>query len=68
MIADLTKSEREQIAEILSRRANDIASHKHNIIKGGEPASVEFALDREIQRLRRLSERVNPAEADGEDQ
>jgi hypothetical protein len=59
---DLTKSEREQIAEILKRRANDIAGYKMRNLKDDEPASVEFALSREISRLRRLAERVNPPE------
>lgn len=58
----LTKTEREQIAEILERRANDIASHMRTVIKDGEPASVEFAMTREISRLRRLASRVNPPE------
>lgn len=60
LMTDLTKSEREQIAEILKRRANDIASHMRTVIKDGEPASVEFALTREIDRLRRFAVRVNP--------
>lgn len=62
MSADLTKAEREQIAEILERRANDIASHMRTVLKDGEPASVEFAMTREISRLRRLAARVNPPE------
>lgn len=61
---ELTKSEREQIAEILKRRANDIASYKMRNLKDDEPASVEFALSREIERLRYLAARVNPAEAE----
>lgn len=65
---DLTKKEREQIAEILKRRANDIASHMRVVIKDGEPASVEFALSREIERLRRLAVRVNPPEPEGDDE
>jgi len=65
---DLTKSEREQIAEILKRRANDIASYKLRNLKDDEPASVEFALTREIGRLRRLAERVNPPEPKEDDE
>ena len=66
MSTDLTKAEREQIAEILERRANDIASHMRTVLKDGEPASVEFAMTREIRRLRRLAVRVNPPEPDAE--
>ena len=69
MSTALTKPEREQIAEILERRANDIASHMRTVLKDGEPASVEFAMTREISRLRRLACRVNPPEPeeDGEE-
>ena len=62
MSTDLTKPEREQIAEILERRANDIASHMRTVLKDGEPASVELAMTREVSRLRRLAVRVNPPE------
>ena len=65
-ISILTLTEREQIAEILKRRANDIASYKMRHLKDDEPASVEFALSREISRLRRLAERVNPREPEGD--
>ena len=64
---ELTPSERQQIAEILKRRANDIAGYKMRHLKDDEPASVEFALSREISRLRRLAERVNPPAPDAED-
>lgn len=64
---ELTPAERQQIAEILRRRANDIASYKMRHIKDDEPASVEFALSREISRLRRLAERVNPPAPDAEE-
>jgi hypothetical protein len=65
---NLTKSEREQIAEILERRANDIAGYKLRNLKDDEPASVEFALTREISRLRRLAKRVNPLEPQEDDE
>ena len=66
---DLTKSERSQIAEILTRRANEIACFSLEYQRDkGHFGSVEFALSREIQRLRRLAERVNPKDEEGEDE
>jgi len=63
MPTELTSSERAQIAEILSRRANEIAGfHCDYRRNAGHYGSVEFALDREIHRLRRLASRVNPAQ------
>lgn len=64
---DLTKTEREQIDEILSRRANEVASYLSNYRSNPEHyGSVEMALSREVARLRRLADRVNPkAEEDG---
>jgi hypothetical protein len=55
----ITLSDSQQIAEILSRRANEIAMY-HTEHRDKLPASVEFALTREIDRLRRLADRVNP--------
>jgi len=61
--AELTKSERNQIAEILNRRANEIAGFSGDYRKEGNHfGSVELALTREIERLRRLAERVSPHE------
>lgn len=61
----LTEHEKSQIAEILTRRANEIAiflgeyrSDKQHF------GSVELALNREIERLRRLADKVNPQECD----
>lgn len=60
---DLSAKEREQIAEILTRRANEIAVFKMEHERtGNDLASVLFAMDREIDRLRRLAGRVNPDE------
>jgi hypothetical protein len=60
-MADLTQNERAQIAEILSRRANEIAGFSNDYRNDPKHfGSVEFALTREINRLRRLAERVNP--------
>lgn len=59
----LTKSEREQIEEILRRRANEIAGFADDYRRKPEHyGSVELALSREIERLRRLAGRVNPDE------
>ncbi|HET8695767.1 MAG TPA: hypothetical protein VFM33_13930 [Aquabacterium sp.] len=59
----MTKQEREQIAEILTRRANEIAGFSDNYRRDDKHhGSVELALTREINRLRRLANRVNPPE------
>lgn len=60
-MTDLTKHERAQIAHILDRRANEIAIHASEYTRDPKHhGSVEMALTREIERLRALSERVNP--------
>lgn len=67
-MSDLTPSERGQIAEILSRRANEIAGFSDKYRREPEHhGSVELALTREIDRLRRLAERVNPPLPEEED-
>ena len=67
-MTDLTKSEREQIAEILNRRANEISFYRmSNTERDKGPASVDFGLEREADRLRRLAERVNPKDPAPED-
>ena len=60
MNSRLSVSECEQVADILSRRANEIAQHydKH---RSTLPASVDHALDREIVRLRKLADKLRPA-------
>ncbi len=73
---ELTTSEREQVATILSRRANEIAGYKAehsveaypNSIKAEDrvPASVEYALELEIKRLRKLAEKINPPKPEPE--
>lgn len=68
VMPDLTESERKQIAEILRRRANEIAGFSgdyRNDLK--HYGSVERALTREIERLRRLAERVSPPEPEDEE-
>lgn len=68
MSADLTQSERTQIAEILSRRANEIASFSSEYRRDDKHyGSVELALTREINRLRRLAERVDPPKPEEEE-
>jgi hypothetical protein len=58
---DLTKHESSQIAEILKRRATEIANFSDDYRRKPEHhGSVELALTREIERLRRLAERVHP--------
>lgn len=61
MDAGLTINERLQIAEILNRRANEVAGfndeYRRNVSHHG---SVELALSREIDRLRKLAEKINP--------
>lgn len=78
-IVELTLSERKQIAEILERRANDIASFKMECARTWEregskvtpsgvritpelPGPVDFALSREMERLRNLATRIKPSE------
>lgn len=54
----MNQSDAEQIAEILERRANEVAGYYDDCCKTAvsAPGSVEMALDREIKRLRRLAE------------
>ena len=64
---DLTPRERKAIATILERRANEIAMYKQDLSRGPKDlASVDYALELEIVRLRHLAARVDPAEDDGE--
>ncbi|NBW08282.1 MAG: hypothetical protein EBR82_09665 [Caulobacteraceae bacterium] len=64
----LTPSERHQIAEVLKRRSNEIATFSDAYRRDDKHyGSVEFALSREITRLRRLADRVNPPQPDHED-
>ncbi len=60
----LTESEQKQIAEILSRRANEIASFSYEYQKGDHFGSVEMALTREVCRLRSLVDKVCPPDLD----
>lgn len=64
---ELTKKEREQVAEILKRRANEIAGYQSYLRNKQDLASVDFALEREIKRLRNLADKVNPPDTDDDD-
>lgn len=66
--SDLTPKEREQIAEILNRRANEIAGFGEDYRRNPNHfGSVELAHTREIERLRHLAVRVNPPAPDDEE-
>lgn len=68
MTTELTKAERQQIGEILKRRANEIAGFGDDYRrKPDHYGSVALALSREIDRLRRLADRVNPPEPEQEE-
>lgn len=65
----LSRSESDQIGDILLRRANEIASFSIDYQKKPDHyGSVELAMTREMQRLRRLADRVNPAPQSDEDE
>ena len=70
----LTTSERNQIAEILDRRANDISSFQSDVRTwtGGTvkeyPGSVEMALSRETKRLRKLADKIRPPSQEDEEE
>lgn len=65
-MTELTPSERTQISEILNRRANEIAMFGQEYQRdGNHHGSVELALTREIERLRRLAGKVSPVEEEG---
>jgi len=65
----LSKTEQMQIGEILRRRANEIAGFSNEYRnKPDHYGSVELALSREIDRLRRLETRVNPPEPQEDDE
>lgn len=68
MDPELTGNEREQIAEILKRRASEIAGFASDYRNDPKHfGSVELALTRETDRLRRLAARVNPPAPETDD-
>lgn len=67
-MAELTKNERKQIAEILIRRSNEIAGFSDDYRKKPDHyGSIELALSREMGRLRRLADKVNPPDTTEDD-
>lgn len=66
---NLTPSERKQIADILNRRSNEIAGFADNYRKNPDHyGSVELAHTREINRLRKLADKVNPEPEETEEE
>jgi alpha-D-ribose 1-methylphosphonate 5-triphosphate diphosphatase PhnM len=75
----LTHEERNDIAEILKRRANEIASFKTDLeervakltgqaVRFHElPGSIELAMRREMDRLRALEERIKVKRLDNDE-
>lgn len=67
-MTNLSRIEREQVAEILDRRSNEISGFANSYRQNPEHfGSVELALSREIARLRRLADKVNPPEPEEEE-
>jgi hypothetical protein len=67
-LVHLLPHERRQIEEVLDRRANEIAGfHQEYRNDPKHHGSVELALSREIDRLRKLADRVNPFQEEPED-
>ena len=68
MTTELTSSERKQISEILDRRANEIAGFAGDYVRDDKHfGSVSLALSREVERLRRLADRVCPPAPEDDD-
>lgn len=63
----MTEKQATEIAEILGRRANDVASYLNENRKTIQ-GSVELALDREIRRLRDLESAVRPPSKDSDEE
>lgn len=60
-MSNLTDKEKREVAEILERRANEIAGFKRDLMQDkNHLGSVELALTREMERLRDLADKVNP--------
>jgi hypothetical protein len=65
----ISKKDRVEIADILSRRANEIAGFANDYRgKAEHYGSVELALTREMERLRVLAHKVNPPPGEEEDE
>ena len=69
----LTDSERREVADILGRRANELASFREDIEKAtatkfnGWPGCIDLAVEREMTRLRGLQAKIKPAPKSYED-
>lgn len=63
----LTRREAEQISTILKRRANEIASFRAELQRTKDVASVDYGLELEIERLRKLASKVCPGLDDEEE-
>lgn len=61
----LTIEDCEQVADILKRRANEVASYSDQN-RDKMPGSVVMALSREIQRLRALQAKIEPPKPEPE--
>lgn len=76
----LSEADRRQIDEVLRRRANEIASFRRDLEEKVSketgkpirlydlPGSVELALTREMNRLRRLADKVKVPEPDEDEE
>lgn len=68
MTTGISAAARRQIAEILDRRANEVAGFLGEYRNRPEHfGSVELALTREVDRLRRLADQIEPPELEGAD-
>lgn len=55
----LNKTEKQEVSEILIRRANEITNFRNSYVKDEDHfGSVELALTREINRLLQLSDKI----------
>lgn len=69
---ELTQREKSEIAEILSRRANELASFKSDLEEHAKmkfnsfPGSAELAISREIKRLRGFVDKLVPVSEEEE--
>lgn len=63
----LSPNDCEQVADILKRRANEVASYSDQN-RDKMPGSVVMALSREIQRLRALQAKIEPPKETPEDE
>jgi hypothetical protein len=65
----ISKKDCIQIADILSRRANEIAGFTNDYRSKSEHyGSVELALTREMSRLRDLAHKINPPLIEDDDE